>query len=127
MRLPRMTTRLWMLVVVAAILFLPLFLAIAWFLSPEQVRLRALIDDYNVRAEHHAALEREASRLSEISETSHAIVMRHGHATHAPVAQRPELVPRYLELAKYYGALRRKYEEAALHPRLPVEPDPPQP
>jgi hypothetical protein len=43
------------------------------------------------------------------------------------IAQRPELIPKYLELAKYHGALRRKYEDAEWNPRLPVDPDPPEP
>jgi len=110
-----------------AVFLLAFAAGVAWFLSPEQVRLRSLINTYNAKAEHHAALECKFSGLSKFSDRSHAIVNRGGRPFHVPIGQRPELIPKYLELAKYHGALRRKYESAAWHPSLPVEPDPPPP
>jgi hypothetical protein len=109
------------------LLLLPPVIGLAWLLSPGQIRVRALINAYHAKAKHHAELERKYSRLSEYSDISHGIAIRGGRSVHIPVGQRPELIPRYLELAKYHGTLRRKYEDAEWHPRLPVEPDPPAP
>jgi hypothetical protein len=123
----RFTVRRTVSVATLAVPLLALVAGVAWFLSPEQVRLRSLINAYHAKAEHHAALEREFSRLSEFSDRSHAIVGPGGQHLHVPIGQPPELIPKYLELAKYHGALRRKYQDAAWHPSLPVEPDPPPP
>lgn len=126
MRLPRLrfTVRRTVGAATLAVFLLALAAGVAWFLSPEQVRLRSAINGFNAKAEHHAVLEREFSRLSEFADRSHAIVNRGGRPVHVPIGQRPELIPKYLELAKYHGVLRRKYESAAWHPGLPVEPDP---
>lgn len=129
MRRPHMWLALQRTAGVAALaaFLLALTAGVAWFMSPEQVRLRSLINAYNAKAEHHSLLEREFSRLSEFSDRSHAIANRGGHRIHVPAGQRPDLIPKYVEPAKYHGALRRKYESAAWHPSLPVEPDPPPP
>ncbi len=129
MRLPRVrfTVRRTIGAATLAVFLLALAAGVAWLLSPVKVRLRSLTNAYNVKAEHHAVLEREFSRLSEFADRSHAIVNRGGRPIHVPIGQRPELIPKYLELAKYHGALRRKYESAAWNPSLPVEPDPPPP
>jgi hypothetical protein len=111
---------------VSVLLLLPVF-GLVRLLSPEQVRLRALISAYKAKAEHHAELEREFSRLSQYSDSSHGLGIRAGQRVHIPIRQRPELIPKYRELARYHAALGRKYEDAARHPRLPVEPDPPEP
>ena len=126
MRLPRLRLKVRGTVGAAALAVFLLALAagVAWFLSPEKVRLQSVINGYNAKAEHHAVLEREFSRLSEFADRSHAIVNRRGRPVHVPIGQRSELIPKYLELAKYHGALRRKYESAAWHPSLPAEPDP---
>src|SRR5262245_34428060 len=108
-------------------LLLPSALGLVWFLSPEQIRVRVQIDAYRAKSERHAELERDFSRLSEYSDDSHGVAIRGGRLVHEPIAQRPEVVRTYLELAKYHGALRRKYEEAASHPRVPVAADPPKP
>ncbi len=105
---------------------LALAAGVAWFLSPEQIRLRALSDAYKAKAEHHAELEAKFSRLSEYSDTSHGTTASGGQRVHFPIRQRPELIPKYVGLAKYHEAPRRKYENAAWHPWLPVEPDPPE-
>jgi hypothetical protein len=115
--------------VAVAVPALPLAAGVAWLLSPEQVRLRSLINAYNAKAEHHEELELNFTDLSKFQEFSkaHGSAIRDGQLVHFLVGQRPELIPRYRELSKYHGALRRKYENAAWHPRLPVEPDPPEP
>jgi hypothetical protein len=127
LRRVRFTVRTMMVAAALAVFLLALAAGVVWSLSPEQVRLRSVINGYNAKAEHHAVLERELSRLSEFADRSHAIVNRGGRPIHVPIGQRPELIPKYLELAKYHGALRQKYESAAWHPSLPVEPDPPPP
>jgi hypothetical protein len=129
MKLPhaRFTMRRMMITGPLTALLLPPVLGLVWFLSPEQVRVRAVIDAYRAKAEHHAEMERKFSRLAEYSDSSHGVAIRSGRLVHLPIAQRPELVPRYLALAKYHRELRRKYEDAAWHPRRPVVPDPPEP
>jgi hypothetical protein len=107
-----------------AAFLLVLVTVVTWFLSPEQVRLRSLINAYRANAERHAELEDRFSHLSEYSERSHGSTTRGGQLVHFPLRQRPELIPKYLELARYHGALRQKYEDAAMRPRFPVEPDP---
>src|SRR5438552_9115564 len=102
MRLPRMrlTVRRMMIAGSLTALLLPPVLGLVWFLSPEQIRVRAMIDAYRAKAEHHAELERQFSRLSEYSDSSHGVAIRGGRLVHLPIAQRPELVSKYLELAK---------------------------
>ncbi len=57
----------------------------------------------------------------------HTTKMVNGTVFHGAIAQRPELVPRYHELAQFHESLRQKYERAAAHPTFPVDPDPPEP
>jgi hypothetical protein len=112
---------------VLTVALLPLSAASFWFWSPQQIRLRGLRGAYLAKAEHHAGLEREFARLSEYQGKSHMIASRGGKRVHIPIGQRPDLVLKYRELTEYHGALRDKYEHAAWHPSLPVEPDPPPP
>jgi hypothetical protein len=125
-RLPFTARRTVGAVTLAAFL-LVLVTVVTWFLSPEPVRLRSLINVYSAKAERHAELEDEFSHLSEYSDRSHGSTIRGGELVHFPLRQRPELIPKYLELARYHGALRQKYQDAAMHPSKPVEPDPPPP
>jgi hypothetical protein len=103
MRLPsvRFTVRRLMLAVAVTVTVLPFAAGTVWVLSPEQVRLRALIRAYESRAAHHAELENEYGRLSEFSDRSHAIAIRGGELVHIPNGQDPALVPKYVELARY--------------------------
>ncbi len=125
MRTPHM--RVTVLELMAALLVastvLPVVAVIVWPLNSQQARLRALISDYNAKAAHHAELEGQCARLAQFSDTDRGIVIRDGQRICVPVGRRPELVPKYLELAKYHRALKEKYERATLHPRLPIEPD----
>jgi hypothetical protein len=116
-----------LLAVAVTAALLPLAAGVVWLQSPDQVRLRALISTYEVKAVHHAERARKFERLSKYSDDSHGIAIRGGQLIHIPNGQDPELVSKYLELAKYHGALREKYENAAWNPRLLVEPDPPPP
>jgi hypothetical protein len=123
----RFTVRRLMIAVAITVALLPLAAGVAWLLSPEQARRRALISAYEARAAHHAELERKFARLSKFSDDRYMIAIRGGQLVHIPIAQRPELVPKYLELAQYHDALREKYENTTWHHRRAVEPDPPPP
>ncbi len=114
----------WMAALVVAGTLLPVVTVVVWPLSAHQARLRALVNDYSAKTARHAELEREFARLAKFSDTDRGIVIRGGQSICVPVGQRPELVPKYIGLAKYHRALKEKYEHAALDPRLPVEPDP---
>jgi hypothetical protein len=48
-----------MVAVAVTVTLWPLAAGIVWLLSPQQVRLRALISDYDAKAVHHAELERK--------------------------------------------------------------------
>src|SRR5437870_4628993 len=99
MRLPRLRFRIRRVMVAVAVtaLLLPLAAGTVWLLSPEQVRVRSLINAYNAKAQHHAELERRFSRLSESSDSSHGIAIRGGRLVHIPIGQRPELIPGHVE------------------------------
>ncbi len=55
---------------------LPVAAVFAWPPSAQQVRLRALIRDYNAKAVHHAQLERHFSRLAKYSGWHSNVVRR---------------------------------------------------
>jgi hypothetical protein len=87
--------------VAVSVLLLPPVLGLVWLLSHEQIRARAQISGYHTKAEHHAELEQEFSWLAVYSDSSHAIGIRGDQRVDIPIRQRPELIPKYLELAKY--------------------------
>jgi hypothetical protein len=101
MRLPRMTTRRWMLVVaVAAVTFGAI------------------------------AIERRRVRFGEIADY-HAGRVRRLRSRHNMI-RRPDgsYVPRGVpspRLVNFHTRMANKYRLAASRPRLPVEPDPPEP
>jgi 1-acyl-sn-glycerol-3-phosphate acyltransferase len=98
MRLPRMTTRRWMIaVVIGAVLFG------AMEISQRRKRFRFLSNSYHMAAE---------MSLIEVGPP-------------APAGS-PEAEARR-RLVTYYEQLGRKYERAASRPWLPVAPDPPAP
>ena len=96
---------------------------IVWPLNAQQAGLRALIGEYNARATIHLELERKYARLAKFSDSDRAITRRNGKLICIAVAQRPEVMPKYLELVSYHRALKEKYKRAALQPRLPTEPE----
>jgi len=110
MRLPRMTTRRWMIAVAVASLVMA------------SGRLLWLSSVYRKAALVQAAYENVARTLQtfgmemEIEPESGAIKAQ--RAADASVNQKT---------AEYRAALKRKYERAARFPWLPVEPDPPAP
>ncbi|SRR5579883_2155774 len=109
MRLPRMTTRLWMIVVAV----------VALSIAAEQMRRKSA--RYRERAERHAKIEeacRKSAALLPLMKPSDYEIMC------GRMVQATRLSP---WLAAYHAELRRKYEYAARYPWLPVEPDPPGP
>jgi hypothetical protein len=83
-------------------------------------RLRHISADYRGRAERHAGME----------QTLRWIVVTGGANAPVDVSRGPGLRSRRFfagAVAEHEGSLRRKYERAARYPRLPLEPDPPEP
>jgi hypothetical protein len=107
MRLPRMTTRRWMIAVaIVAIGFGALILV---HRSRSYAALAAL----------HADAENECRRIVEAAE---------GFALDAPIWRGwVTNARRSRRLLPYHAALRRKYDLASRRPWFAVEPDPPQP
>ena len=114
MQMPRirMTVPRLMIAIAVTVSLLPVAAGIVWRQLPEQVRRRALIRDYQARAEYHAERQREFTGLSKFSGEGRMYFIREGGLVHMPTGQRPELVPKYQKLAKYHGALRQKHEYA---------------
>jgi hypothetical protein len=131
MRWPRVrfTVRRTILAAAVMVAMAALTAGVNWLRNPERVRLARLRVDYLSRSEHHADLGREFARLAKYQAFSkaHGTTISDGQVVHIPISQRPELVPRYLELSKYHGSLKTKYAGAASQPRIPVAPDPPAP
>jgi hypothetical protein len=114
-RLPRMTTRRWMvLVAVVALVFAS---------AATIVRLRSLRDLYECCAalcEAHADVLEGAGRVHSVCSRSDLLF---GSSSPAP-----DTTPHQAELtAPQYRRLARIYQRAARYPWLPVPPDPPEP
>ncbi len=137
MRLPRMTTRRWMiLMVIVAIAF-----------GAEMMRRREVA--YHARANRYALEEAETRASCEMADRSAAEYMKHlreiqdfaesgGAAFRAnwkPIIESAtrsatmasDQAERCHRWAAHWGALRAKYERAARRPWLLAEPDPPWP
>jgi hypothetical protein len=107
MRLPRMTTRRWMVAVAIVAV------GIGTWMLIERSRSYAALGSL------HAESEKECRRIVEAFEGSRFDPVIWGEAL--------ALVRRSRKLLPYHAALRRKYERASRRPWLPVEPDPPEP
>ena len=135
MRLTRMTVRRWMIIIAAIGLVTG---GIVGFIRMQ--RLRAHL---NLLAKRHAALESMFQRRAERIDASIKLTTKeldvfaktpsplNGRSVLEPV--RKLLVEEYdkqaaaARLTAYHTLLKQKYEYAAQHPWLPVEPDPPIP
>ena len=111
MRLPRMTTRRWMVTVVMIAL-----------LMGGRVRLKRRSDDFMVRSQDH-------SRRTSYYHLYTLGVDEHLRATVEPQKRSAseDRKAHLLGVIAFHEAMARKYEHAARYPWLPVEPDPPEP
>jgi hypothetical protein len=98
MRLPRMTTRRWMVAVALA--------GLAMGRAIDGVRLKRRHDDFTARAQHHEQIE--------------AMFRSWGRTTSSRLKY---LQPDISQNRDYHAAMANKYRHAARYPWLPVEPD----
>jgi hypothetical protein len=114
MRLPRMTTRRWMIVVAVAALVVGF------------IRLWTLRHLYLEKAANHASFRAHVLRTPESTAywENRWTDQRRGLPARYPWPAGPPFVP---AMGEYHDAMRIKYERAARYPWLPVEPDPPEP
>lgn len=115
MGLPRMTTRRWMIVIVA--------LAALFWVAVEVPRLSTLRSLYLGVAEKYGYWETRFNGLIAIRQDLdyYAVWQPRGPEPS------PARLARMKAMAAYYGMMRKKYERAARYPWLPIEPDPPPP
>jgi hypothetical protein len=107
MRLPRMTTRRWMIVVAIVANG-----SGAWI-------LRARSHTYAIESGYHSLMEAENRRFVGLYEAGSL-----GYTGRGSV---DAFIDQARRLAAYHATLKRKYELASSRPWLPVEPDPPEP
>src|SRR4051812_43881044 len=104
MRLPRLSTRRWVMLVV--------LVAVTMGAAEHLRRLRIV---YREQVARHRALETSSRRIA-------------GYATGLQrLGLEPRARPGPGRRTEYHAAMRRKYERAARYPWLPVPPDPPPP
>ena len=109
MRLPRMTTRRWMVAV----------MVVALSIATERMRRESF--RYRELVERHARLERAFRKNAAL------LPLMKPSDWESLCGQMALSLSRSPERAAYHASLRRKYEHAARYPWLPVEPDPPEP
>src|SRR5690242_12471812 len=107
MRLPRMTTRRWMILVAI----------VAVVIAAEQMRERRAA--YLRLWYMHVALELKMN--DQIREAVNT-----GSYYFGPIESKA-MIDRFTAFAAYHSSLRRKYEYAAAYPWVKVPPDPPRP
>jgi hypothetical protein len=116
MRLPRMTIRRWMIAV----------LAVAILLTAEKIRR-----NWRERRLKAAAYLAEAKSWSDdASKVERMMVLprsRSDPASRQTLAGLEKVARNYRDFERSNRELASKYERAARHPWLPVEPDPPEP
>jgi hypothetical protein len=117
MRLPRMTTRRWMVVVAVVAMALG-----GYFYA---VTLKRSRDNYLEMARLYSGFEAYAREILARGELPYLHIERED-GRHSPEDQR-DFREAMLREIDHYAALARKYERAARYPWLPVEPDLPEP
>lgn len=118
MRMPRMTTRRWMMAVLLAALGLS-----GWETERRRQAYRAratLLGRTELRCKIEVCLATDA-----IEADGCCIAIPEGFDP--MTAKLPVAAEKYRRRFAYYRHLRQKYEAASWHPWLPVEPDPPEP
>ena len=108
MRLPRMTTRRWMIAVA--------IMAAGFWVSV----LGARSHSYAIRAGHHGLMEAHNRWIIEEYEAGRLFYS-------GPMDQLTLRANRCRRLIAYHATLRQKYESASRRPWLPVGPDLPEP
>ena len=125
MRLPRMTTRRWMVAVLAAGLLVGGAVG--------GVRLKRRRDEFLARAEKHTIMEYRHKKLANLDRSR---AMNMGAVESEPDLITPQAPLKadllrsaadHARLGAHYESLTRKYQHAARYPWLSVEPDPPEP
>ena len=122
MRLPRMTTRRWMIAVAVVGLLIGGCIG--------GVRLKRWHDHFLHRARYHALME-VANWKAE--HAHHELGLQFygldpgSESVRAVRAKGSRNIAFFSRMAIYHAAMDRKYEYAARHPWLQVEPDPPPP
>jgi hypothetical protein len=113
MRLPRMTTRRWMIAVAA----IGLIIGAGVLLKQRRDYFLALVQSH--QKEVASSMARANALKSRFGDTSGMTVedITRLHGDH----------DRMIDRADHHASLARKYEDAARYPWLPVEPDPPEP
>jgi hypothetical protein len=115
MRLPRMTTRRWMVAVAVAVIGLTI---------GGGVLLKQRRDYFLSLAQSHQ------KELASSTARGKALKSRIGSASGMTIEELMHLdrdYHRMTDRADHHASLVRKYEHAARYPWLPVEPDPPEP
>jgi hypothetical protein len=113
MRLPRMTTRRWMIAVVA----IGLIIGAGVLLKQRRDYFLALVQSHQ-------------KEVASSTARGNALKSRFAGTPGMTVEEITRLrgdYDRMVARADHHASLARKYEEAARHPWLPVEPDPPEP
>jgi len=106
MRLPRLTTR--------RLMALVMLLA---FSMGAMVQMRRLRLSYQAQAARHSALERSSRRIASYAAGLRNVGLEPRGDGGAALGRR----------AAYHAAMRQKYERAARYPWLSIAPDPPPP
>ncbi len=133
MRLPRMTIRRWMIIV--------LLIGVMTGGIVGGLRLKRCQEHFGSLVERYAAVERECLKVTRMNDeqiksvtrlldsfeknplTGPAILER----TRSMLRESQDRQAAWAQKLAYYVRLKHKYEYAARHPWLPVEPDPPEP
>src|SRR5262245_6514471 len=124
MRLPRMTTRRWM---IAVAIVAPVMAVVAQTMENSRLAgLRWRHDTFSSLAKSYR--DREAGLRQRSQDILDFLDNRKGYiAMGALFEVSREAAARYAKVADYYAELGQKYEKAARYPWLHVEPAPPEP
>jgi hypothetical protein len=118
MRLPRMTTRRWIIVVAV------IGLMVIGLMLGSGVWLKQRRDHFLLLAQSHQ------KEVASSTARGKALKSRFGRTSGMSNEEIMDLQRDYdqmIDRADHHASLARKYEQAARYPWLPVEPDPPEP
>jgi hypothetical protein len=116
MRLPRMTTRRWMIVVVVVgVLMGGIVVA---------DRLRQRRADFNTLAQHHTYMK---VYFRDWGQSASAVALWEASGRSDAHARLKDLKDRLSRLLAYHESMERKYQHAVRYPWLAIEADPPEP